>query len=174
MRLRIRFLLTLLLLFAAPAAARGQTFDHSPWDRLLRAHVRDGRVDYDAFARSDDFQRYLRTLDAFDPGTLPRAERLAFWLDAYNAYTIQLINRHSERESIRNINKTLGVIKGYGPWSEPLVRVGGRRYTLDQVEQKNLRVNYDEPRITSRWYAPPGGARRCAARRTPAPGWTRS
>ena len=143
----VRALLALLLVTpAGPAAAQARGFDHGAFDALLRAHVTGGLVDYDAFAAAPEFPRYLARLAAFDPAALPRAEQVAFWINAYNAYTIQLINKHEERESIRNINKTFG-IKAYGPWKEKLARVGGTAYGLDEIEQGILRKRYDEPRI---------------------------
>jgi hypothetical protein len=138
--------LTISALAVAPLAGQ-QTFDHAPFDRLLKAHVVDGMVDYDAFRTAPDFPAYLATLAAFDPGTLGRDEQLAFWINAYNAYTIQLILKHNETRSIRNINKTGGIIKGYGPWNEKLARVGGVDYGLDHIEQKIIRPTYAEPRI---------------------------
>ena len=106
-----------------PLAAQA-SFDHGAFDALLRAHVRDGLVDYDAFARAPAFAAYLGRLAAFDPAALPRAEQVAFWIDAYNAYTIRLINKHGERASIRNINKSFGFVKAYGPWKEKLAVAG--------------------------------------------------
>lgn len=132
---------------AAGPAAEAQTFDHRAFDTLLRAHVVKGMVDYDAFARAPEFKTYLAALAAFDPAKLPRAEQLAFWINAYNAYTIQLINAHGERESIRNINKSFGFVKAYGPWTEKLAVVGGRAYGLDEIEQDIIRPTYKEPRI---------------------------
>lgn len=136
-----------LVIAPLPAVGAQAAFDHGPFDRLLRAHVRDGMVDYDAFAAAPEFAAYLERLAAFDPATLPRAEQLAFWIDAYNAYTIRLINKHGERRSIRNINKSFGFVKAYGPWKERLAVVGGRAYGLDEIEQDILRKRYDEPRI---------------------------
>ena len=109
--------------------------------------MRDGLVDYDAFANSPEFTRYLGQLAAADPATLGRSAQLAFWIDAYNAYTIALINAHHERESIRNIDKTLGFIKGYGPWKEKIAKVGGTTYGLDQIEQDIIRTRYHDPRV---------------------------
>ena len=130
-----------------PHVAQAATFDHADFTRLLRAHVRDGLVDYDAFARSAEFRQYLARLAATDPATLGRAEQVAFWINAYNAYTIRLINKHGERRSIRNINKSFGFVKAYGPWQEKLATVGGRAYGLDEIEQDILRKRYQEPRI---------------------------
>jgi len=128
-------------------AAQQNNFNHGAFDALLRAHVEQGMVDYDAFAASADFPRYLASLAATDPATLDKPEQLAFWINAYNAYTIQLINSHKERQSIRNINKSLGFVKAYGPWKEKLAKVGGTPYGLDEIEQDIVRKQYREPRI---------------------------
>ncbi len=130
----------------ASSAAPAQAFDHAPFDALLKQHVVNGMVDYDAFRAAPAFAGYLKSLASFDPARLPRDEQLAFWINAYNAYTIQLIIKHDERESIRNINKTL-FLKLKGPWSEPLARVGGKDYTLDDIEHRIIRPTYKEPRI---------------------------
>lgn len=128
---------------AAPASA----FDHAAFDALLHAHVRDGRVDYDAFKAAPSFRGYLDALDRAAPDAFAEPERLAFWIDVYNAYTIELIVQHDERESIRNINKFLGLVAAKGPWKEPLVRAAGRRLTLDEVEHEIIRKQFREPRI---------------------------
>lgn len=133
-------------LFWAAAAGAEVSFDHSAFDTLLKANVADGIVDYDAFAAAPQFKAYLERLAGFDPAKLPEAERLAFWINVYNAYTIELVNQHGERDSIRNINKTVG-LKLKGPWRERLVVAGGRRYHLDNVEHDIIRKEFKEPRI---------------------------
>lgn len=134
-------------LMAAPAPARAEAVvDHSAFDALLRAYVVDGMVDYDAFKASGEFAAYLDRLAQVDPAGLPEAERLAFWINVYNVYTIALINKHDERESIRNINKTVG-LELKGPWHEELVVAGSRRYHLDNVEHDIIRKQFKEPRI---------------------------
>ena len=147
----LRLVVTLVLaavMTSRPTALPAQAgVDHGAFDALLRAHVREGLVDYDAFARSPEFARYLRRLATTDPATLPRAEQLALWINAYNAYTIQLVNKHGERESIRNINKSFGFVRAYGPWKEKIATVGGRAYGLDEIEQDILRKRFREPRI---------------------------
>lgn len=137
-------LLALLLAWARPAAAQ---VDHTLFDGLLKAHVVNGLVDYDAFARAPEFPRYLNQLAAADISRLSEDDQLAFWLNVYNAYTIALINRHEERKTIRNINRSLGVLQLKGPWNERLVRAAGRTLTLDEVEHRILRKQFQEPRI---------------------------
>lgn len=130
------------------AAAQSARVDHSAFDALLRAHVRQGLVDYNAFKAAPEFTQYLARLAATDPATLGRAEQLALWINAYNAYTIALINKHDERGSIRNINKSFGgLVKAYGPWKEKLATVGGKSYGLDEIEQDIIRKRFHEPRI---------------------------
>ena len=135
-----------LVLALALAVATG-TFDHGAFDRLLRAHVAAGRVDYDAFARAPEFRAYLSALAAARPETLSRDEQLAYWINAYNAYTIHLVNAAGERRSIRNVLKVPGVPAGAGPWKLKVVRAGGRTLTLDEVEHEIVRKRFQEPRI---------------------------
>lgn len=129
----------------SPRAA-STTFDHAPFDALLRANVTNGLVDYDAFQAAPSFRVYLDSLSRAQPEKLEPAERLAFWINVYNAYTIELVNRHGERASIRNINKTLG-LSLKGPWREELVRAAGQTYHLDHVEHEIVRKQFQEPRI---------------------------
>lgn len=141
-------LLALMALGLRPAAtASAQSALHAPWDSLLKAHVHNGLVDYDALERAPAFRRYLATLDTVRVEALEESERLAFWLNAYNAYTIQLILTHHERASIRNINRSLGLLQLKGPWSERIVRAGGHVYTLDEVFHRILRKQFREPRM---------------------------
>jgi hypothetical protein len=132
---------------ASQLPAQAVAPDHSGFSTLLSRHVRDGLVDYDAFRNAPEFARYLALLAATDPARLPRAEQLAFWINAYNAYTIAQINAHDERQSIKNINKSLGFLKTGGAWSEPMAVVGGTRLTLDQIEHERIRPVFREPRI---------------------------
>ncbi len=136
-----------MLLPPALSGAQGVRVDHSAFDALLKAHVTNGLVDYDAFARAPEFERYLTMLGGVEPASLGDSERLAYWINSYNAFTIALINRHDERKSIRNINRSLGFLKLKGPWAERIVRANGRVLTLDVVEHGIIRKEFREPRI---------------------------
>jgi hypothetical protein len=120
---------------------------HAPWDSLLRAHVHNGVVNYQAFADAPAFKQYLASLDAVQVEQLSEPDRLAYWINVYNAYTVQLIVSHGERTSIRNINRSLGVLQLKGPWSERLVHAAGKTYTLDEVFHRVLRKQFREPRM---------------------------
>lgn len=138
---------SLTVLAAQNAGGTPVRFDHAPFDSLLAAHVRDGLVDYDAFAKAPAFPHYLTSLDKAPVAAMDEAERLAFWINVYNAYTIQLIVKHGERQSIRRINPTLGFLRLKGPWNERFVRAAGRTYTLDEVFHRVLRRQFHDPRV---------------------------
>jgi hypothetical protein len=134
-----------LLLLAAPAMSATEEdepqFDHSTWDELLQEHVNgEGLVDYDGFDNdSRKLQTYLRSLAAADLDSLDRDERLALFINAYNAYTIQLIlTRWPEIDSIKDIPNR---------WDEEQYVVGGKRYSLGQIEHQVLRGQFKEWRI---------------------------
>lgn len=137
-RLLAVMLTWVLMVMHTPRLSAQATFDHGRLDRVLSAHVTDGRVDYAAFAASREFTGYLGALSAFDPSRLERDERLAFWINAYNAFTIELINRNEERRSIRKISR---------PWSVRFIRIGGRMLSLDDIEHEIIRKEFREPRI---------------------------
>ena len=123
----MKFLLPLLLLYTLPgfaqlpeAAAPENTPSapsHAKWDALLKKYVgADGRVDYRGFQRdSHELNRYLKLLENTppDPQSWSGNEQMAYWINAYNAFTIQLVIRHYPVESIKDIKGIKG-IKGVG------------------------------------------------------------
>lgn len=123
---------------APEAAAAGDL--HAAFDALLRIAVHDGVVDYACFQEQEStLDRYLAQLAETDPATLSRDDRLALWINAYNAYTIKLIlTRYPDIESIRDISR---------PWKRTDWVVGGREYSLDDIEHEILRKEFAEPRI---------------------------
>jgi uncharacterized membrane protein YdjX (TVP38/TMEM64 family) len=130
---------------ATPAAA-APAADHTSWNAMLGAYVTAGMVDYDAFQGDPRFATYLAQLGRMQAATLPRNEQLAYWINVYNAYTIQLLNSRKERRSIRNINNVLGVTLK-SPWAEPIVHADRRTLTLDDVEHEIIRKQFKDPRI---------------------------
>mgnify|MGYP001798381021 CR=1 FL=1 len=130
----------------------GQTeqppLDHAPWDSLLRRHVeRSGGVDYAGFARErTQLDAYLRQLSSHPPGSnWSEAEQLAYWINAYNAFTIQLILDHQPLTSIKDISEGLPMINS--PWDLKFFQIGGLDFDLNTIEHGVLRQGSREPRI---------------------------
>ena len=124
--------------------------DHALFSQVLATHVRDGRVDYAALKSDTRLPRYLAQLAATDPATLATdADRLAFWLNAYNAYTLQLIIEKQPAKSITEIGKgglVLGQVFKTTAWDIPLAVIGGKKFTLNQIEHETIRAQFKDAR----------------------------
>jgi len=143
---RITLVLPLLLLGEVDAWSQSSALRHGLFTALLQEYVLEGRVDYEEFARDERFSAYLDFLAGTDPHTLPTArDQLAFWINAYNAYTIRLILDHLPLSSIRDISLGLPIL--FGPWSIDIAVVGGTSYTLNHIEHDIIRERFNEPRI---------------------------
>jgi len=143
----------LLLLASGPGGTpvddRGFDHSHAAWTAILGERVREARVDYAGLSRARaGLDAYLATLEGvtraeFDAWS--REERLAFWINAYNAYTIRLILDHYPVSSIKKIG---GLFKSpFGIEFIPLRNLRGEVLSLDDVEHGILRKEFDEPRI---------------------------
>jgi len=120
--------------------------DHSIYDTLLKRYVdQEGFVAYRQLKAQDEarLQAYLDALGDVDPEQLrDRAERLAYWINAYNALTIKGILYFYPTKSIR---EHVSVI-GYNIWKDYKMQVNGTAYSLDDIEHDILRKMGD-PRI---------------------------
>ncbi len=121
--------------------------DHGTWNALLAKYVdQKGLVDYSAWKASAVdgklLDQYLRQLSSSN-GVGTESEKLAFWINAYNAVTIAGILREYPTTSIRNHTAKL---VGYNIWKDLHLLVGDSEYSLDQMEHEILRKT-GEPRI---------------------------
>jgi hypothetical protein len=120
----------------------GATFDHQIYDALLRRHVRydEGLVDYAGLKEDrDDLARYLGTIAAADLQELDGDEQMALLINAYNAFTLELIlERYPDIESIKDVDD---------PWGTKRWNVGGEMVSLDGIEHGLLRPVFEDPRI---------------------------
>ena len=134
------------------SGAAGFNHDYTSYAQVLRDYVRPPRVDYAALAKG------RASLDAAvaafaepvqaDEQRWTRQQRLAFWINAYNAFTLRVIVDHypirspwltlSPRNSIRQID---------GVWTASTWRAAGRTLSLDDIEHRILRSEFKEPRV---------------------------
>lgn len=142
------------ILLEGPAAEmprRGlDQVDHAAFDALLKRYVDgDGLVAYGKWkANAADvraLQQYRASLGAVDLAQpAARSAQLAFWINLYNALTLEGILREYPTTSIRNHTAPVG---GYNIWRDLLTTVDGKPYSLDAVEHEVLRHDLGEPRI---------------------------
>lgn len=122
----------------------GEEVDHGIFAALLQKYVHDGRVDYQGFKNEEqNLDRYLRVLEETDTAKLSRNEGFAFYINAYNAWTIKLIL--SAYPGIKSIKELGSFLKS--PWQKKICRVDGKILTLDEIEHNILRPTFKDPRI---------------------------
>jgi hypothetical protein len=119
------------------------TQTHKPWTQLLTQHVSaSGKVDYKGFIQSkEQLNQYLESLASQTPTqTWSRNEAMAYWINAYNAFTVKLIIDNWPVSSIRDIHNG-------DPWNVKWIELEGKKYSLNQIENDILRPRYGDARI---------------------------
>jgi len=149
----VRIFSILSLFIVTPAMA--QNFDHSAWGQLVERHVSSSNngaistVDYGQFKlERSQLKSYLVALESIDQTTFDgwaTEEQLAFLINAYNAWTVELIvDSYPDVSSIRE----LGTITT-SPWQKKFIPFLGATRSLDEIEHEMIRGSgrYNEPRI---------------------------
>ncbi|MFC1732570.1 DUF547 domain-containing protein [candidate division KSB1 bacterium] len=135
-RVILIFCIAILILTSASA----QKISHSLWDQLLKKYVnKEGKVNYKGFKDDALFQKYIGILQANEPeSSWSRNEQLAYWINAYNAFTIKLIVINYPLKSIRDIENA---------WDKVFIKIEKSSYSLNDIEHNIIRKKFNEPRI---------------------------
>ena len=134
--------------FACAVIASGQSPSHETFDELLHQYVSDeGAVNYNGFiADSLKLNAYLENLSNHAPADgWSENEKIAYWINAYNAFTIRLIIRNYPVKSIKDLGGKLYKINT--PWDIKFIHIGDETYDLNNIENSILRKQFKEPRI---------------------------
>jgi rSAM/selenodomain-associated transferase 2 len=131
-----------LLLFISFSHARAFDSSHALFEKTLQQVNDQGLIDYRSLKdQPKDLNDYLLTLAKVSGAEIekwPRDEKIAFWINAYNAFTLKAIIDHYPIKSIRDID---------GVWKHPIYLVAGKKRSLDEIEHEILRKKFNEPRI---------------------------
>jgi Protein of unknown function, DUF547 len=143
----------MLSLFTALASAQG--FDHSyaAWDSLVKKHVKwlpdnkQSRVDYAGFSKDRaELKKVLDALSAVPKADFdgwPKEQRMAFLINAYNAFTVEVIlTKYPDIKSIKELGSF-----NRGPWKNEFFTLLGEKHHLDWIEHDQLRPKYADPRV---------------------------
>jgi len=145
----------LLTVFTYGPPVSGVNNEHRQWNDLLSRHVKwisngtASRVDYAGFLEDrPQLKKYLSMLSAVDQNEFSswsRDRRLAFLINAYNAFTIDLIL--TEYPNVKSIKDLGSVFKS--PWKKEFFILLGKKRSLDAIEHEMIRKPgaYDDPRI---------------------------
>ncbi len=147
------FLSLIFLIINLPTQAT--EFDHSIWNKLLNKHVisinkgSTTQVNYGAFSQDrSQLKDYLNSLKAISSKRFEswsEQEQLAFLINAYNAWTVELIlTKYPEIESIKELGSWL-----QSPWKKSFIPLLGKTRSLDDIEHGLIRAEgkYEDPRI---------------------------
>ena len=131
-------------LLTTGTGARADAVDQALYGTLLHRHVHNGRVDYSGMQKDEAvMDRYLEQLAGIDPRSLSRDEQFAFYVNAYNAWTIKLVlSRYPNIASIKELGRLFS-----SPWKRKIARIDGQLLTLDQIEHDILRKRFGDSRV---------------------------
>jgi len=124
------------------------TVSHDDWSSLLQRHVSDnGQVNYKGFLEERTLlEKYLANLTKQFPGkNWSEEEKIAYWINVYNAFTVKLIIDNYPLKSIKDIVKGLPMINS--PWDIKFFDIENTSFDLNTVEHEILRKKFNEPRI---------------------------
>mgnify|MGYP001047707737 CR=1 FL=1 len=131
--------LALVLAMALPLGAQ-----NAGYSKILKQMVNSkGEVNYKLLhSNPQELNAYLASLAKADVKALSKNGQKALWMNAYNAYTLKVILDHYPLKSIEDIK-----VNGKTAWEIPLAKVGGKTYTLNQIEHEILRKEFNDYRI---------------------------
>lgn len=136
-----------------PAPVASFDHAHAAWTAILKTHVVGKRFDYASLKKDDaPLVAYLRSLEAVtleQYSTWKRERCFAFWIDAYNAYTVKRVLQSFPFESMMELGK-----EKKGPWDERFVPLGKlvpelkhELLTLNELENEILRPTFHDARV---------------------------
>lgn len=132
-------------------AGPGADVDYAPWGAFLAQHVTVGadeiaRVAYDDVTEDGraKLTALVNDLEAVPVRTLTKAQQKAYWINLYNAATVELIVKHYPVSTIRKVH---GGIFRTGPWDRDILTVDGTEISLNDIEHRILRPLFGDPRI---------------------------
>ncbi|RJX70526.1 DUF547 domain-containing protein [Vibrio sinensis] len=121
---------------------------HQTWQEILTEYVskqgEDNLFAYQAVTQSDNakLDSYLSQMTQLNPLQYSKDEQYAYWVNIYNAITVDLI---LEEYPVSSITK-LGGLFSFGPWDEKVVTINGKTLTLNDIEHRILRPIWQDPR----------------------------
>lgn len=127
-----------------------KTVDHGSWDKILKKYISNkngvnlfayGKV---SSADKKSLKSYIDQLKNTDPRELNRKESMAYWINAYNAITVDVVLDNYPVKSIKDIKS--GIFTS-GPWKTDIFKIQGQHLSLDNIEHGILRAVYKDPRV---------------------------
>jgi len=119
---------------------REEKLDYTIWKSLLQKNVlANGQVNYSGFEKEiSKFNTFLRSLSSAKmTSSWTKNDKISYWINVYNAYTVKLVLNNFPLTSIKEIDR---------PWKTKFFPIDGKLMSLSEVEHEILR-DFGEPRI---------------------------
>ncbi|MDP6438741.1 MAG: DUF547 domain-containing protein [Candidatus Brocadiia bacterium] len=137
------------------AKKKKPAFDHSEWGKVLKAHMADGWVDYAGIVKEPaHLNRYMVRLAGADLRKLKRNDRMALYINAYNAFTVKLITDYYWEsvpdKATGKLKRRIDSIKDISSrkrWKAKRWNIGGEAVSLQGIEHDILRKQYKDARV---------------------------
>ena len=124
---------------------------HSLFTQILRDYVSNGLVKYKELKDDRRLDKYIKQLENTDPPKIMNEKnRLAFWINAYNAYTLMFIIEEYPVESINDLHwggLYLGSLLGTTIWDDEKIVINGSELTLNDIEHDIIRKKFNDEKI---------------------------
>lgn len=134
----------LFLFIATLPVAMADMVDNHIYAALLKKHVKNNHVNYDGFKQDERLlDEYLAILSHTNVKLLSKKSRFAFYINAYNAFTIKLVlTKYPAINSIKEVGSFFS-----NPWNQKFIPLQGKTISLDHIEHKILRSEFKDPRV---------------------------
>ena len=130
-----------------------QEIDHGAWARFLDANLRDFEdgttlVAYSRVSKADAdaLDDYVNAMGRLPVSQYARGEQLAYWINLYNARTVQLVLAYFPVDDLRHIKISPGRF-AFGPWDKKILVIEGEHLSLNDVEHRILRPLWQDNRL---------------------------
>ena len=141
-----------LIFWVTSNEANTAAIDHTPWQSLLDCHLISNhpsginRFNYEAVSKADQkkLHDYISNMQNLDPRSYNRTEQKAYWINLYNALTIDLILKNYPVESITKLGESYF---SFGPWDDKVANIQGKTLSLNNIEHGILRPLFRDNRI---------------------------
>lgn len=123
---------------------------HELFTEILSQYVKDGKVNYDELRQDERLDKYIDQLSKTDPATIESGEdKLAFWINTYNAFTLKIVCDNYPVESIKDLNAggSLSNALNKTVFDKDFIEINGAKMSLNHIENEIIRKKFDDPRI---------------------------
>ncbi len=139
------------IIIGSSLIAQTKVPSHELWNSLLKKHVSTkGNVDYKGFVKdSSVLVKYLNLLSANPPDekSWSANEQKAYWINAYNAFTVKLIVKNYPVKSIKDVGAKMQIPFVNTPWDIKFIKIGKETYDLNNLEHSKLRKKFGDARV---------------------------